>query len=383
VLTPFRFEYTFPAVNEDQLPATISFGVVPNSMPPTNVHVIIGRNGAGKTHLLGNVSFLLCQTVVPGHNHELGTVQFPRGESDTEDRFANLVAVTFSAFDPFRAPIVGSLIQGNMRYSYVGLKKRSAREADADTVPENDDTSDPGSDGSSVSETSDRGEIKTFPELTTEFEESLSACLTGPRRRRWAKAIETLESDPGFTDLGLRSSLEADRQSAVHQIAGDFGTLSSGHKIVLLTVTRLVELVEERTLVLLDEPEAHLHPPLLSSFVRVLSDLLIARNGAAIIATHSPVVLQEVPSDCVWVLRRSGGITEGSRPQIQTFGENVGVLTREIFGLEVTESGFHKLIAEKTTELDADYEAVLDAFGGRLGAEGRAIALALSRRARE
>jgi predicted ATP-dependent endonuclease of OLD family len=51
---------------------------------------------------------------------------------------------------------------------------------------------------------------------------------------------------------------------------------------VLLTITRLVETVEERTLVLLDEPEAHLHPPLLSAFVRSLSDLLINRNGVAI-----------------------------------------------------------------------------------------------------
>jgi predicted ATP-dependent endonuclease of OLD family len=68
-------------------------------------------------------------------------------------------------------------------------------------------------------------------------------------------------------------------------------------------VTRLVESVEERTLVLLDEPESHLHPPLLSAFVRALSDLLVNRNGAAIIATHSPVVLQEVPRECVWRLR--------------------------------------------------------------------------------
>lgn len=46
---------------------------------------------------------------------------------------------------------------------------------------------------------------------------------------------------------------------------------------------------------LIDEPEGHLHPPLLSAFVRALSELLVNRNGVAIIATHSPVVLQEVP----------------------------------------------------------------------------------------
>lgn len=112
-----------------------------------------------------------------------------------------------------------------------------------------------------------------------------------------------------------------------------FGRLSSGHKIVLLTITRLVETVEERSLVLIDEPETHLHPPLLSAFVRSLSGLLINRNGVAIIATHSPVVLQEVPRSCVWKVRRSGRVTEVERPEIETFGENVGILTREVFGL--------------------------------------------------
>ena len=54
-----------------------------------------------------------------------------------------------------------------------------------------------------------------------------------------------------------------------------FNGLSSGHKIVLLTITKLVEMVSEKTLVILDEPELHLHPPLLSSFIRSLSHLLI------------------------------------------------------------------------------------------------------------
>ncbi|MFG4140517.1 AAA family ATPase, partial [Klebsiella pneumoniae] len=62
---------------------------------------------------------------------------------------------------------------------------------------------------------------------------------------------------------------------------------SSGHSIVLLIICRLIEELEEKTLVLLDEPESHLHPPLLSTFIRILSDLLVKRNGIGLIATHS------------------------------------------------------------------------------------------------
>lgn len=37
--------------------------------------------------------------------------------------------------------------------------------------------------------------------------------------------------------------------------------MSSGHAIVLFTITRLVDVVGEKSLVLFDEPEVHLHPP--------------------------------------------------------------------------------------------------------------------------
>ena len=184
-----------------------------------------------------------------------------------------------------------------------------------------------------------------------------------------------LESDPIFKDAQVASlapSDEKDGQEAGSGTNDIFSRLSSGHKIVLLTITRLVETVAERTLVLLDEPEAHLHPPLLSAFIRALSDLLINRNGVAIVATHSPVILQEVPRSCVWKLRRSGSISVAERPEIETFGENVGILTREIFGLEVSNSGFHRLLAESVMGTQS-YEQVVARFNGELGGEARAI----------
>jgi predicted ATP-dependent endonuclease of OLD family len=187
-----------------------------------------------------------------------------------------------------------------------------------------------------------------------------------------------LEADLIFKDAEVASLADEDLPEKEFRARARslFGKLSSGHKIVLLTITRLVETVEESTLVLLDEPEAHLHPPLLSAFVRALSDLLINRNGVGIIATHSPVVLQEVPRSCVWKVRRTNFRVEADRPEIETFGENVGILTREIFGLEVTDSGFHKMLRDAVAEGD-DYEDVVGRFDGELGGEAKAIIRAL------
>jgi hypothetical protein len=55
----------------------------------------------------------------------------------------------------------------------------------------------------------------------------------------------------------------------------------------------------------------------------------------------------------------------------------VGVLTREVFGLEVTTAGFHHLIRRAVEAEGLDYDSVIDRFGGQLGAEARAIARGL------
>jgi predicted ATP-dependent endonuclease of OLD family len=151
-----------------------------------------------------------------------------------------------------------------------------------------------------------------------------------------------------------------------------FKDLSSGHKIVLLTLTRLVEKVEERTLVLIDEPEAHLHPPLLSAMTRAISELLVKRNGVAIVATHSPIILQEVPKSCVWILDRILTASKAERPSIETFAESVGILSREVFQLELSQSGYHQILGD-LWQNSASYADALDQLGGQLGAEGKAV----------
>jgi hypothetical protein len=72
------------------------------------------------------------------------------------------------------------------------------------------------------------------------------------------------------------------------------------------------------------------------------------------------------------MVRRTGVRSVADRPEIQTFGENVGLLTREVFGLEVTQSGFHKMLRDMVAELPS-YRSVLHRFNGELGDEARAI----------
>jgi ABC-type transport system involved in cytochrome c biogenesis ATPase subunit len=380
VLTRYHFTYTFP-VDENNYndQPTLQFDVIPDSMPPTNVHVLIGRNGVGKTRCLDLLTRSLLGVTAPQggstgdlqHRAELTDSVNDNEQSLNSDvsAFAGVVSVSFSAFDPFK-PV---LAPKGMRYTYVGLKKYEDH-LDHSTF---DNTRIDQNLAVGVDKKLDFS-LKTHPELAIEFVKSMEKCLVGVRFVKWKAALEKLEADPLFREADIASlgkSVDEGWQLKAGQM---FMMLSSGHGIVLLTITRLVELVEERSLVVLDEPESHLHPPLLSAFVRALSDLLTERNAVAIIATHSPVILQEVPQSCAWVLSRSGRSSRADRPEIETFGENVGILTREIFGLEVTQSGFHQMLADAVTRSKGNYEAVLAYFDNQLGAEARATARALS-----
>ncbi|WP_222854065.1 AAA family ATPase [Fodinicola acaciae] len=358
-LSRYKFLYRGPtvaAMPDERL--TIDFDVVPESQPPTNIHVLIGRNGVGKTHLLNGISRSLMEERSDlGDDSGIVMLENDEERAAAKHSLAGLVYVSFSAFDTFEPISRVRNASTGMRYSYVGLKTARKSQSQTTLPP------------------------KTPTGLARDFGSSVNHCIRGERLGRWRRALEVLEADPIFADADIallaQASSEASSDMELRERAmGLFRQLSSGHKIVLLTITRLVETVDERTLVLLDEPEAHLHPPLLSAFIRELSDLLVNRNGVAVIATHSPVVLQEVPSSCVWKLRRSGRDVRAERPQLETFGENVGVLTREVFGLEVTRSGFHRIL-EVALAADPNYERILARFEGRLGAEAKAILSAL------
>jgi predicted ATPase len=351
-LSRYQFSYTIPRSKPGAPDApTLTFDVIPESNPPTNIHVLIGRNGVGKTRVLEAMTDDLLR---------LGSDAASRSGFRTEDAsnvespFASLVSVTFSAFDHFQARAERKDNTKGLRYSYVGLKR----------TPEAGQLA---------------GRPKSIAVLSNEFVKSLTNCLVDARSDRWKQALTTLEADPIFKDAEISELAEAPTtlsEEFKKEAKGVFSRLSSGHGIVLLTMTRLVETVEERSIVLLDEPETHLHPPLLAAFIRALSNLLIDRNGVALIATHSPVILQEVPRSCVWKLRRSRTTVKADRPEIETFGENVGILTREVFGLEVTQAGFHRLIRE-AVEAGDTFDALNERFGNSLGAEGRAIGRAL------
>ena len=337
-LTKYNFTYTVQADESEVSASQLSFSVTPKSNPPTNIHVLIGRNGTGKTTLIKNMIHSIRH-----HDNVHGSFDYAKqGRISNHAEFSNVLCVAFSPFDDFSEL---DAQEAEIPYSYIGLNKQGT---------------------------------DLFESIEKQFIESFENCMMNTRKKElWLKAIEILKnSDVTFSDIALESlavnssgiekeSVDATRRNEIKAV---FSKLSSGHKVVLLIITCCVDKIVEKSIVFMDEPENHLHPPLLSALIRALSDLLIDRNGVAIVSTHSPVVLQEVPNSCVYSIKRIDQKLIAERLPIKTFGASVGSLTNEVFGLEVTKSGYHKLLSDAVKTLN-DYDLIAEDFDNQLGNE--------------
>lgn len=341
-LTTYDIEYTYPKT-DDKNDVKLTFHVEPASNPPTNIHVVIGRNNVGKTYLIKNIISSIYSIDDDIDHGILRSTNSRTGRlvSSKTQAFANVLCVSFSPFDDYSDMTDRLSRKIAMPFTYIGLTQNNLSES-----------------------------------LCTAFSDSIKNCLSSKRKTEMLdNAISILELDPIFARSELKALIHSNNENEVAGsdiLSGTFRRLSSGHQVIMLTLTQLICKLTERTLVILDEPENHLHPPLLAAFIRALSELLINYNGVALIATHSPVILQEVPKSCVWRINRNGSEVTPSRLDIESFGATIGALTREVFGLEVRQSGFHKILEDEVNK-GLSYDDIKDLFSNELGDEALSL----------
>lgn len=347
-LTRYNFSYKF---NNDVDLVKLDFDVVPDSYPPTNIHALIGGNGVGKTSLIKNmIDSIFDET----NNEKRGIFEYNGLENeDLSEQFSSVICVGFSPFDDYS--YVKKYSTNKTFFSFIGTNK----EYDVAGFEEKNHA------------------MSLLNDIEHQFIQSFRACLTNSTKRNDLNEIfKLLENDPMFfqyrlSDLIVSNNLTVD-YNKMAPYAKIFRKMSSGHKVVLSIIVRCIDKLVEKTILFLDEPENHLHPPLLSSLIRSISKMLIKRNGVAIISTHSPIVLQEIPKSCVWLLYRNGTFLDCQRPRYETFGENIGTLTNEIFKYEINKSGFHAMLRQSVKEL-LNYEDVLEKFDNQLGDEAKTL----------
>jgi len=343
---------------------TIDFDFRRRNRLPNRINALIGYNGTGKTRLLSNLAIVASGY---GYGSKKDVLDKAAGRFvGNAPPFKTVVVVSYSAFDTFVIP--GRTEQEKERlqesgeifgYVYCGLRERSEGDAPNDEQAYR---------------------LRTPAEIEAEFLSALERVRQAERLENLLEILKPLLRDPSFQRIGLAQLYTNHDDEVLGEL---FRGLSSGHKAVLKIVTELTAHISgsEPTLVLIDEPETHLHPPLLAAFLQSVRACLEAFDGYAIIATHSPVVLQETPAKYVHVLRRVADQNRVVAPGMETFAESIGVITQEVFNLGDDSTDWHETLsalARRNT-----LEEIEEAFGRRLGFAARSYVLSIRDEAEE
>jgi ABC-type dipeptide/oligopeptide/nickel transport system ATPase component len=115
-------------------------------------------------------------------------------------------------------------------------------------------------------------------------------------------------------------------------VNGNYFPLSSGQLTFLKFAILCCLYIENGSFVLMDEPETHLHPNLISQFVDMLDYILEKTGSQALIATHSAYFVREVPRDQVHVFMEvETGYVNVVHPRLRTFGADIDSISQFVF----------------------------------------------------
>lgn len=342
---------------------------------PNRIMALVGPNGSGKSTLLSRIARIAYATQKDRESSELRAL----GEIvPSSIGFPRIITISYSPFDSFKIPLINytndkekeiSIKKGYVEDSYVedGYYERSSERQQLIHDMQN------GSgrfifcgirniaEEASVLESqsldaheSDRV-FTTIPKpielLKTEFIQNFKRIVDQGNEGILNSALQQFKYEKSFSHISHLLNAEDFKKLDLQKIFMDWST---GHKIVMQIVFSLVAHTTQSSLVLIDEPETHLHPPLLAALMHAIREVLNKTKAFAIIATHSPVVLQETLRKNTYVIQRYEQYTSIQKPNIETFGENIGTLTSTIFGLNSQETDFYKTlkaIADKEQDI--------------------------------
>lgn len=292
------------------------------------IHSLIGKNGSGKTYL---ISQIIKQAVLPGG-----------GLRDLDAVFSRMIVVSNTINDKCYRP--ASLTRNKSKlnnYHFVSLTsekyynkmfprgKKLTLFSLLERIQKRDSRKRGGFEQGYLLDKITENVIPGFSfSIKTNIEEHIYENFSELTGRY---GLISLTSN---RDLITNSEIEyalPDEDIQFYKNGRPF-TLSSGQISFLISMFSFIATIESNSLVLIEEPENFLHPSLLTHFINSLTKILRETNSVAIVATHSALVLREIPSEQVTVLQRRADFTMYSTPKIETFGADTHQIMIDVFG---------------------------------------------------
>lgn len=355
----FKFKPDNDAVNCEDVPRSIS--------------VLIGSNGCGKSTILYRLSRLLMASVEQRglyQKHLIGKIE-PEGIG-----FRKVICLSYSAFDNFQMPgftysdrllLKEGLESGEGRFIFCGIRDvvKELTEELENVLKENDEYA-----KTLIKDSCNDTRLKGISRLADEFAENLEKIYQN-NGSSIQKFIELLSLESSFEQLVEDLNDAAKWFTFDKQLCNEvFSRQSTGNKFVLHALSCITRHIGEKSLILFDEPENHLHPPLLAFLMKAIRILLKEYHSIMIMATHSPVVLQETLSSNVNIVQRNGEFCTFRIPSIQTYGENIGMITSEVFNLTTHVTDYHHVLDSLFMKLPKEnFDELLSALKQCMGGQ--------------
>lgn len=336
---------------------------------PDRVHCIIGANGVGKSRLLASLVERLST------EHTRGGISFhDEPEQEMLPRFNRVLAYTSEIDAPISAKLSNASTLDYQHYSLTA------------PIGENQD------DGHSVSmarmlidlvreEPLDKGKglnrLSMFKRslgrhvdlslLCIPIEDNSSDAMVFKdlEARKWAR-FEQLGSVGEQRKLEVTGSLDQTRELGFIDYDGHPIRISSGQRSFTRFCLHFLTFSDAGMLVVMDEPETHLHPNLVSAFCVLLNDVLKMTRSIAVVATHSVFVVRESITQCNHIVR----INEDDEVFIEhvymkTLGASPTSLSISIFGDDLAKK-YHGIIAKEIAGNSATMDQVIEKYGNYL-----------------
>ncbi|MDB5014656.1 MAG: hypothetical protein JWQ25_2858 [Daejeonella sp.] len=292
----FKFRYDFKApYAEESIDLDFNFTYGSEMAIQHRIYVLIGNNGAGKTRILSGIA------------EQLGKEK-PDRIGPFKPLFSKVFTLSYSIFDRFE------IQKGSHLYNYVycGLKKSKT-------------------------------EHYTEEELRGRFLASADKITYRGMVSEWRDVLANFITVDVLNSMFSYNQIEYTFKKTD---LGAFDRLSSGQHILMYVLTEMLAQIRFNSLILYDEPETHLHPNAISELMNSLLSLVKKFNSFCIIGTHSPLIVQCVQSRNVYVVKRTKNDIELRTMERETYGENLTVLTEEIFGNKNIEKDYLNLLTE-------------------------------------
>lgn len=160
----------------------------------------------------------------------------------------------------------------------------------------------------------------------------------------------------------LESLFEKDRRETrfKYNVYEDYyGKMSSGQTMLTNLIIDITANVRSNCLIMIDEPEVHLHPNAITQIINVVNLVCDRFSSCCIMATHSPLVIQSLLSRNVLIMERDiDGIPVVRQMRVESLGENLTTINEEIFSNGQRDKYYRQLI-KKAVEGKESMEQVL------------------------